>query len=437
MLQGKRILVLIGCITLLLISWIVAINSKSDEEKQLILLERATELISNGIFIHAAPLLEEAVVFKTDYTVAIEDELKRVYLALIETRGYRRKYVNLLEEQMNRANADPYVFAEAANYYLGISRIPEALAMLRDGIDRTGDVDLMSIYELHRYSYETNRKVYEDVTAIYGETVQVQIDGLWGLAHSNGIMLIPCLYDKISTFSIDRAIVLHEEEIYAINTDGNRIALLHEPAVDFGNYADNRIPILLDTGWRRATGEFEIGTASFEQIGMYSDGYAAAKVDGKWGVIDLALNWLIPPEFDEIKQDELGRCYSGGAVFARLDRKVYLFVDGQWMSETYDDARPFCGDGYAAVKRNGFWGFIDRTGTVRIGYRFHDALSFGQHLAAISQGELWGYINISGTIVIEPVFHNARSFSNGSAPVQTDNGWQFITLIEYRKGPNL
>jgi len=74
---------------------------------------------------------------------------------------------------------------------------------------------------------------------------------------------------------------------------------------------------------------------------------------------------------------------------------------------------------------------------VKNSFRFDDALSFGQHLAAVKQGELWGYISMAGHVVIEPVFLEARSFSNGSAPVLSERGWQFISLLEYKRGPSL
>jgi len=167
---------------------------------------------------------------------------------------------------------------------------------------------------------------------------------------------------------------------------------------------------------------------------MYSGGYAAAKTGGRWGVVGLSDSWLIPAEFDEVIQDELGRCYAQGAVFVRRNGIVYLFSNGTYMDEYYEDARPFSEEGYAAVKKNGKWGFIDRYGTIAIPFTFDDALSFGQHLAAVKIGEYWGYISIYGHVVIEATFLDAKSFSKGSAPVLTDRGWQILTLLEYARG---
>lgn len=429
-----RIFIGVGCCALLIVSWIIATNSKSTAEKQLVLIGRAQEMINDGIYIRAAPLLEEAAGYNAVHTITAENELKRVYLALIDKAGFRRKYTTLLEKQMNRPGASPEVFIEAANYYLGISRIQEALAVLRTGIERTGDMSLLTLYEDSRYVFEISRTSYENVTAIYGSTVQVQYDGKWGIASADGIIIIPCEYEQISTLSRGQAIVRKAGRIYAVDADNNRIAVPDAEISDFGNLADNRIPVLIEGSWHRATWDFEVGANAFEAIGMYSGGYAAAKTNGRWGVIDLSNNWLIPPEFDAIIKDELGRCYAQGAVFVRSGDIVHLIVNGNIVGEAYEDAHPFSDEGYAAVKRNGKWGFIDTSGTVVIPFTFDDALSFGQHLAAVKIDGRWGYISRFGHIAIEPTFLDAKSFSEGSAPVLTERGWQFITLLEFKRG---
>ena len=432
-----RALISAGIIVLLFISWFIAINSQSNVEKQIELMAQASVLVNDGIYIRAVPLLEEAAMYNTELTLVVESELKKVYIELFATRGFRQKYVNLLEAQMNRRNAQSDIFKEAANYYLGISRLGQALNILVTGIERTGCERLLAIYEESRYAFETGRSIYDYAAAIHSGASQVSLNGLWGTARADGILIIPCEYDKVSTYSRDRVIVKSGMDIFAVNMANNRIALLHDYALDFGNYSDDRVPLKFADGWRRSNGEFAIGNMSFDDMGMYSNGYVAAKQNGSWGIIDLSSNWLLQPEFCEIIQDELGRSFAQNSVFVRLDGWVYLFSDGRWIDNYFEDARPFSDDGYAAVKKNGKWGFIDTNGNEKIGFIFDDALSFGQHLAAVKVEDMWGYISLFGQIVIEPIFQEAKSFSNGSAPVLTERGWQFITLIEYKKGVSL
>jgi len=435
--KSIRILISTGCCILLLVSWVFVFNIKSTAEKQLILINRATELINDGVFIRAVPLLEEAAGYNGVHTKKAENTLKNVYLVLINNKGFSRKYISLLEKQMNRRDSEPSVFIEAAAFYFNTSKEQEALAVLKNGIDRTGDANIKAKYESTRYSYEMSRTSYENITALFEQTIQVQNEGKWGIAGADGLIIIPCEYDKVSTFNKDRVVVRKEGITYAVDKSNNRIAVMREKNYDFGNLAENRIAFLFEDGWRRATGEFESGSNRFEEIGMYSQGFAAAKVNGKWGVIDLFDKWLIPAEYDGILTDELGRCYAQGALFVQNGDYIYLFSNGSFITEAYEDAHPFSNEGYAAVKKNGKWGFIDRNGDEIIAYIYDDALSFGQHLAAVKTGEFWGYINIYGHPVIDSVFIEAKSFSDGSAPVLTEKGWQFITLLEYKKGISL
>lgn len=434
--RGKKLLLALACGALLLVSWGVAITAKSDSQKQAELIQQAEAYLEDEVYIRCVPLLEEAVGYSGKHTEQAETLLKQVYTQLFEQSGYRSKYTDLLERQMARKNPDPEVFREAAEYYLSVAEESTALEILRDGIARTESQDLVDLYEANRYLFKLERSTYHDVTAIVNGTIQVKLDGKWGLADATGSLLIPCQYDKISTCWSGETIVMQNGLITAVDQNNNRLAKLHEQASDFGNYAEDRVPLKMEDGWHRANGEFQIGSAAFEEMGMYSEGYAPAKSEGKWGVVDTGNDWLIPPEYDQIIQDELGRCYAQQAVFVRQGDEVLLLVDGKQVGEPYQDARPFA-DGYAAVERDGKWGFIDTQGNVQIDFRFDDALSFGQHLAAVKSGDLWGYVSLSGELVIEPTFLQAKSFSQGSAPVLTADGWQFITLLEYEKGLSL
>lgn len=123
-------------------------------------------------------------------------------------------------------------------------------------------------------------------------------------------------------------------------------------------------------------------------------------------------------------------------MFVEKNGQVMLLVDGEPVGEVYEDAKPFA-DGWAAVKKNGKWGFIDRSGEMKIQPMFEDALSFSGHLAAVKIDGLWGYVSLYGKVVIEPVFFDVRNFYQGTAPVKTDRGWQFITLLEYEESASL
>ena len=432
----NKILLAFGFLILAVISWLVVLNMEnlSDKEIQDNLVKQAEEYLNDEIYILALPLLEEAIEINTVQTPVIEERLKGIYLKLIEQDGMRSGYLGLLRNQMSRENAQPAIFMEAAQFQYYYGRYQDALSILREGISRTGSTELIDFYESIRYRFRMAFIAYEDVTAIHGESIGVSKDGLWGIAATDGRLVIPCEYSQISTFSVDRAVVQKEingrNVIYAVDSKNNRVALLKESVVDFGNLASDRLPVKIGNKWLRTNAQFELGSAEFDWIGTHFNGHAAASLNGKWGVIDTGSTWVIPPEFDRVIMDELDRAFAQNAVFVQKGNSVMLYVNGEQTGEVFEDAKPFGNEGYAAVKRNGEWGFVNTGGEIMIPFRYEDALSFGQHLAAVKIGEFWGFINLRGQTVIEPEYFEAKSFGNGSAPVLTNRGWQFITLTE-------
>ena len=433
--RTKRIMLGVFCVLLLLISWIVAMTAKSNAEKQQEWIAQAKGYLEDEIYVRAVEPLEQAAAFEDVYTLQAEEMLKDVYTKLIQQQGYRKSYTQLLDKQMARADASPEVYIEAAEYYLSVKKYDQAFSALRNGIDKTGSQQLIDFYEDNRYVYKMGRLCYDEVTSGWNGAIQVKEDGKWGIASANGSPIIPCEYDAVSTYSTKRAIVRSGSVISAVDSNNNRIALLHKDAIAFGNFENNRLALHTTDGWIMANGDLKTASTVYEELGMFSEGYAAAKKDGKWGVVDRDDAWLIEPIYDGVVTDELGRCYGQNVVFVRRGGKAILLSDGEEIA-SFDNALPFA-DGWAAVKQNGKWGFVDTQGQFLIEPQFDDALSFGQHLAAVKVGGLWGYVNVYGKIVIEPQYREVKSFHHGSAPVLTQDGWKFITLIEYEEEASL
>lgn len=433
---GKRILLGAACVLLLLISWIAAIATKSDNQRQEELLAQADIYLADQVYVQAEPLLDEAVALRGKHQDECEARLKQLYLAMVDQTGYRRKYTDLLDAQMDRDNAPAEVFLEAAHYYLDIGKVGNALTVLKSGIQKTDSEELKALYEQERYAYSYGRDTYEDVTTAANGAIQVKREGLWGLAKADGTLLIPCMYDKVSTYSNGRVLVKKGNEISFVNLDNNRLVLCHDDISDFTNWSENRAALRMADGWHMADAELRTSSTAYEALGMFSGGYAAAAQNGRWGVVDPTGEWLVSPEYDGIITDSLGRCYNQGAVFAQKGGQAVLLVDGQQVA-AFEDAHPFGSEGYAAVKKNGLWGFVDTTGQVQIDFQYEDAHSFGQHLAAVSVDGAWGYISLSGKIVIEPFYLEAGSFASGAAPVHTVDGWSFLILTEFEEATSL
>ena len=207
---------------------------------------------------------------------------------------------------------------------------------------------------------------------------------------------------------------------------------------------------------------------SLLDLGDFSEGYAPAKArNGSYGFIDLLGVWRVAPEYDGAGDFSEGLAYvyfddyipwesfiyPSGDIAFDLDGEThetlypYTFSEGllacmedwenlvylTWDGEVYvqagpwDDARPFS-EGFAAVKDEKGWQFIDDTGEVAIDGVYGRALSFSQGLAVVKVGDRWGYIDRTGQLAIPANYLDAHSFMpQGFAQVKLPSGaWTWI-----------
>ena len=292
--KEQKIIICI-CLVLLLFSWLIAIIAKSDTEKQLELIRQALTLIDDEIYVRAVPLLEEAAEYRTIHTFAAENELKRAYLALSDTRGYQMKYVRLLERQLGKNNIPREIYREAALYYLSKKRYKEAFETFKNGIAETDCPELTELYEQNRYIYEVHRTRYDYVSEIYNGHLRVKKDELWGMINTNGKQIIPCMYEQISAFSNNRVIVQKNGAIFAVDSNNNRIAVFSED-VDSSSFF-TEVEQQPDTGLTPVKAGEYFGYSNnkgdmviepvFHEAKNFVNGSAPVRTDFGWNIITL------------------------------------------------------------------------------------------------------------------------------------------------------
>jgi len=161
------------------------------------------------------------------------------------------------------------------------------------------------------------------------------------------------------------------------------------------------------------------------QFGLASGkdgGLAVVRNGGKWGAVDGAGRVIVPVEFRHVRT-------AGDAVLVTdkrghlgvMDRRGHLLF--RLLAERV--GRGFS-EGLLAVRRDGKWGYVDRSGKAVIDHQFDSAGEFSEGLAGVSTGGLYGYIDRSGRVAIDLKFADARPFSGGMARVRTGGGWGCI-----------
>lgn len=99
---------------------------------------------------------------------------------------------------------------------------------------------------------------------------------------------------------------------------------------------------------------------------------------------------------------------------------------GKWVIKPrFDSAGPFS-EGLACVKLLGKWGYINKSGELKIPFKYENALPFSEGLAPVMLLKRWGYINDTDELVIPFKYVKAKSFENSLAVVSDGNIEGFI-----------
>lgn len=222
-------------------------------------------------------------------------------------------------------------------------------------------------------------------------------------------------------------------EIYYINSSGAKKYIVQnvEKIVTLGCYDDGLCTIFDGETWGVYNLDGKMQFGGYSNISSLSNGVIAVEKDGKWLLLDTAGNQLLSESFEDIKQDEKGIVYRNSRLFVKQNGLYYMIdVEGNKISEdTYEDVRIFYGTGYAAVKIDGEWGFINESGEMIIKPQYEDARSFSNGLAAVKDGGYWGFVDENGEFYIECQFTDVRDFTTrGSAFVQISGDWRLLRL---------
>ena len=94
------------------------------------------------------------------------------------------------------------------------------------------------------------------------------------------------------------------------------------------------------------------------------------------------------------------------------------FPTWKWVLDAKFDMASQFHEGFAAIKTQGKWGFIDKSGDTVIKPQFESVKNFSDSMAAVRQNGKWGYINNKGLVVVPPQYYDAYNFTDDIARVE-------------------
>jgi WG containing repeat len=169
-------------------------------------------------------------------------------------------------------------------------------------------------------------------------------------------------------------------------------------------------------GWgfidKRGKFSFLDKAGEIEELRNYHEGLAGVKVRGKWGFLDKRQRGRVNPIYDEVRD------FAGGCAAVRRGTEWgYIDVTGKELAWGFDGAWRFEDESLTGaegssqnirtarlglVRDDGGYGYVDRTGQVKIEPRYQNALPFFRGLARVKCGESFAYINPQGRVVWDP-----------------------------------
>ncbi len=223
----------------------------------------------------------------------------------------------------------------------------------------------------------------------------------YGYMNRDGQVIIPPQYLPASDFPDDGGLAVGgvNHEWHYFDTTGKVIFRVPQPArlEGFTTFQSGllRMKEGFLWGYKDARGEWKI-KPKYDDASDFKNGIARVELGGKWIEVNVDGNPV-----KRATWSALAPVSDGLRLVREGDRIGWLTVDDKpaFAYRKYDDARSFsCG--LAAVRVDGFWGYLDKSGNLAIRAVFNSARDFRDDLAWVmtNEGDT-GYINAKGEFV--------------------------------------
>lgn len=279
---------------------------------------------------------------------------------------------------------------------------------------------------------------YKDVSTFYDGYSELEGEDGFGLADSIGRLLLEPVYEYIMTWDDGFVEVANEgySGAFFIGESGATAAvpikygdIYYYPEAglftadngDFvhvltnkgrqigGNYNDvidiDTNVIVVEKDWKHSIIDLNgrpLTSKDYEWISGFSEGLAAASIDGKFGFLDKTGNEAIAFDYEHAKAFSEGlACVSKDEKYGYINRSGELIIPMQ-----FDEGSVFVG-GVAAVESEGKCGYIDTKGNWAIAPTYSIAYDFDEEgLAFVELGARMGVIDSKGNVIVNMKYHD-------------------------------
>ena len=426
----KKTIVIVLLIVLLAAAVFSALSTVSDNTKYAnsgkTYMKYAEEQIELGGYGSAIDYINAAI--KVEATPERYHRLAETYRLAENYKGY----TEAMERLISLFPKEQSAYKELANYYNYTLDYESCVRTLKTA-SKQGvlDTEMADLYYKVAYRYNVVSASFFNAYRFYTDNALVQLDD--GVCYINKKM-----QNKIGTFekaaqasSSVLAVYVDNHWCY-INESGTKYMESEKPLLNAWSFADNLALVQMQDGYYFLNNHGTVALGPYEEASCFYGGIAAVKKDGSWKLINKSGAAICEETFTDVLINEDHFCSCGGVVFASTGNGYDMYgSDGAKIAASaFEDADPFFIDDYAAVKKGGKWGFVDKTGKIIIEPSFSGAKSFGHGIGAVcNESGKWGFITSSGRVVIDYQYDDAKAFSSdGYAPVKDGSFWMYIKI---------
>lgn len=305
-------------------------------------------------------------------------------------------------------------------------------------------------------------------------------NSLYGFSDQNNNIIIPAIYNEVSSFSEGLAAVKLNEKWGYINEKGEEvIPFIYDGVIPAGGYINNDdtevrfykhssnsnffdglaiVRLNNKLGCIDKTGAI-IAPIKYDYFSSFTEGLAIVRFNGKYGFINKKGKLVTPCEYELVYPflngaaivknnskygciDKKGKniipiiydlilsAKEDGIMIAILNnKKGYINSKGKSITPFNYQFASYFKEGLAVVFFEGKLGYIDKTGKEVIPLKYDWACPFSEGLAAVKFNGKWGFIDKDKNEIISFIYDYAESFSNGEAKVKLNNSLFYIDKL--------
>lgn len=432
----KKVFMII-IVFLLVLSWgSIVYRNGMQPQKYSDALEQVRQACNEGYYVEAQELLDEAELLQGNTSSYEADILQRdIYYGLQSEVKYVNSLKNLILSYPNQMDN----YEMLVQYYYDNELYEELNFCVDDYLELWPDSDtIQSVSMEFSKQYQLKKTGYYEVKYISGDLVSIrkkeyEEDNDSEETYVNYIVTNEDGKELFNEGMKDVSISVDRDSLYVCDQNGqwsmidqNNNLLSKNTDVQYewiGRLGTNGIaPARIKSEYHYINRKMHVNDLVWDMASLFNDDMAAVCRNGKWAIA--TTDTLT--ELEDFPYLDIAINDSGFGVVSSLavveDDTGYYVLDTEEMQPVsenrYEKLKAFNTRQPAAYRLGNKWGFVSPDGTIYIEAEYEDAKSFANGYAAVKKNGLWGIIDRENRMVVEPQFHDIQNV--------LDNGYVFV-----------